>query len=113
MGNLKNQIIKLLFRASKHQFKASSSHNLCNGHSNAIKIIRNEHGNIFGGFTNISWASGGENGIHFKSDQGKTFIFLLHSDVFPSKSLTIWNHVWQEGGLYKYGVGHAKKESTS
>ena len=45
---------KLLYRASEHNYLASSTfHKLCDNHGPTITIIKSNFGNIFGGFTSI------------------------------------------------------------
>ena len=50
---------KLLYRASENEYSASQFHKLCDGKGTTITIIESDFGNIFGGYTNIPWASQG------------------------------------------------------
>ncbi len=43
--------IKLLFRASEHNFSIKKFHESCDGHSNTITIIKNNFDHIFGAYT--------------------------------------------------------------
>lgn len=67
---------KLLYRASESQYLASEFHKSCDGKGATITIIRNNFGNIFGGYTNIPWSS--DNRHH--DAECKSFIFLLYSN---------------------------------
>ena len=66
---------KLLFRASENAYLASKFHESCDGKGPTVTIIRNNFGNIFGGYTNIPWSST----YAFPIDKGESFLFLLHS----------------------------------
>jgi hypothetical protein len=48
---------KLIYRASKDGFNASSFHSKCNNQGPTITIIQSTNGNIFGGFNTASWVS--------------------------------------------------------
>ena len=65
----------LLYRASENNFLASKFHETCYGHGDTITIIKNNFGNIFGGYTNIPWSSDGK----WHSNNEKSFLFLLYS----------------------------------
>ena len=62
----------LIYRASKHGFKASDFHSKCNNKSNTLIVIQSTNGNIFGGYTEQDWSHNGG----YKSDP-KAFIFSL------------------------------------
>ena len=64
---------KLLFRASDHSYLASQFHKLCDGKGPTVTIIKNNFGNVFGGYTNIPWSSDTD----FHSDKGASILFLL------------------------------------
>eukprot|EP01083_Nonionella_stella_P162464 533405_1 len=67
--------IDLLYRASDHDFSASSFHNFCDNKGKTLVIIQAENGYIFGGYTHASWK------IPKYKRQQRTdgFIFLLRS----------------------------------
>ncbi len=48
---------KLLYRASKEGFSASSFHSKCNNQGPTITIIQSTNGNIFGGYNTASWVN--------------------------------------------------------
>ena len=43
--------IKLLFRASEHDFSGKKFHEICDDHGNTLTIVESNFGNIFGGYT--------------------------------------------------------------
>ena len=43
------------FRASEHNYKAASFHTICDPLGPTLSIIRCSNGNIFGGYTSVSW----------------------------------------------------------
>ena len=67
---------KCLFRASDHGFSASEFHKLCDEKGPTITIIKSNWGNIFGGYTSISWT----NHPHFCEDKN-AFLFLIKCDA--------------------------------
>ena len=85
--------IKLLFRASEHEFEGLKFHELCDGHAPTITIIKSNFKNIFGGYTNIPWSSDGT----FHRDKGASFLFLLHSED-ASQDTQIWE-LWNDQKL--------------
>jgi hypothetical protein len=50
----------LQYRASRDGFDAEEFHKRCDGIANTLTVIKSEHGNIFGGFTEKAWDSSGE-----------------------------------------------------
>ena len=92
---------KLLYRASENGYSSSSFHSLCDNQGKTITIIKSGFGNIFGGYTNIPWKSYGG----YKSDQGKSFIFLLHSNDQSQQCPKIWNYR-KKGSIFCGEVCH-------
>ncbi|KAK8809680.1 hypothetical protein WA158_000623 [Blastocystis sp. Blastoise] len=78
---------KLLFRASEHEYKASEFHKYCDNKGETVTIIKhigkNNHINIFGGYTNQNWESGSGS---YKS-YSKEFLFTLSNEhgIPPTK----------------------------
>lgn len=70
------QTWKLLYRASRDGYDASSFHQKCDSHSNTLTIIRTDTMRIFGGFTGSTWSSDAN---EFKSDP-YAFLFNLTND---------------------------------
>ena len=48
---------KLQYRATRDGFTANNFHSMCNRIANTLTIIKSEHGNILGGFTEKAWNS--------------------------------------------------------
>ncbi|KAK8789781.1 hypothetical protein WA158_006561 [Blastocystis sp. Blastoise] len=77
---------KLLFRASKHDFLASEFHKYCDDQGETVTIIKhighNNHMNVFGGYTDQSWAGS----CSYKS-HSKEFLFTLSNEhgIPPTK----------------------------
>ncbi|KAK8803196.1 hypothetical protein WA158_000890 [Blastocystis sp. Blastoise] len=77
---------KLLFRASEHDWKASEFHNYCNNKGETVTLIKhighNNHINIFGGYTDQSWA-----GSCSWKPYSKEFLFTLSNEhgIPPTK----------------------------
>ena len=64
--------LELIYRGTRDGSKSSDFHNKCDNQGPTICLYKNEKGNIFGGFTSISWTNNGE----YHSDP-KSFIFTL------------------------------------
>ena len=75
---LSDKQFKLLYRASRDGFEASSFHAKCDNQPRTLTIIKTARGYIFGGYTAVAWDS---NTCHHKFDQA-AFIFSLKN---PSK----------------------------
>ncbi|KAK8791967.1 hypothetical protein WA158_005344 [Blastocystis sp. Blastoise] len=84
LGNPKK--MKLLFRASEHDFLASEFHKYCDNKGETVTIIKhignNNHINIFGGYTNQSWDSSNRWKMY-----SKEFLFTLSNEhnIPPTK----------------------------
>jgi hypothetical protein len=85
---------KLLWRGTRDGFSAGEFHGRCDGHANTLTIICDTSGNIFGGFTPVSWesrewnAEGGAADNCRKADPTlKSFLFTLKNphDYPPKK----------------------------
>ena len=64
--------IKLIYRLSKDGAKSIDFHKKCDNQGETLVLYENEKGNIFGGFTSISWTSDGS----YHNDPN-SFIFTL------------------------------------
>jgi hypothetical protein len=49
--------LKLLFRASEHQFKAAKFHQFCDNIPNTFTLIRTEFGKTIAAYTPLKWTS--------------------------------------------------------
>ncbi|MBX9641612.1 MAG: TLD domain-containing protein, partial [Mycobacteriaceae bacterium] len=66
--------ITLLYRASRDGRDASSFHRLCDNQGPTITLIKDEQGNVFGGFAALSWHSN-----NTYSDDRSSFLFTLRN----------------------------------
>lgn len=64
----------LLYRSSRDGRDATSFHHLCDNQGSTVTLIKDEEGNIFGGFASSSWHS--ENSY---SDDLSSFLFTLRN----------------------------------
>ena len=55
LSNIKK--FKLLYRASENEYSAKRFHEACDNHGPTITIIKNQIGNVFGGYTKVKWQS--------------------------------------------------------
>jgi hypothetical protein len=74
----------LLWRGGRDGFGTGEFHRLCDGHANTLTLIMDTDGNIFGGFTPVTWESrkwngkDGEEDNRFKADTTlKSFLFTV------------------------------------
>ena len=91
--------VTLLYKPSEHQYSASKFHELCDGQGATVTLIKSEFGNIFGGYTNISWSSIDLN----IRNSGNTFLFLLSSQIEKQECPKIWKSTGE------LAVGHWKE----
>jgi hypothetical protein len=71
----------LIYRASQDGFEASSFHAKCDKQPNTLIIIKSEHGNIFGGYTEQDWTP--NEGL--KTDSNSYIFSLINKDNKPLK----------------------------
>jgi len=71
----------LIYRASQDGFEASSFHAKCDKQPNTLIIIKSEHGNIFGGYTEQDWTP--NEGL--KTDNNSYIFSLINKDNKPLK----------------------------
>ena len=69
---------RLVYRATEHGFDAADFHHRCDSLGPTLSIIQSDFGNIFGGFTSVSWSSAQQ-----RTDQAdeKAFLFTLKNAV--------------------------------
>ena len=74
--------MELLYRGTKDGMSNDVFHNKCNNKGPTITLIKNDKGNIFGGYTSISWTSYG----NYRSAPD-SFIFTLTNiyGISPTK----------------------------
>ena len=67
----------LLYQGSRDGFAASDFHSRCDGKPNTLTIVKSSSGNIFGGYTTISWESNDYDGDYGYKYDNSAFIFSL------------------------------------
>ncbi|KAK8797566.1 hypothetical protein WA158_005912 [Blastocystis sp. Blastoise] len=91
---------KLLFRASEHDYKASEFHKYCDNQGETVTIIKhlgkNNHINIFGGYTDQSWA-----GSDWKP-YSKEFLFTLSNEHGIPPTQYDYNYKTNNKAIYCY-----------
>ncbi|EFC45628.1 predicted protein [Naegleria gruberi] len=63
VNSVRSKPITLLYRSSRDSYNPSIFHSLCDNKGPTITIVKANTGAIFGGYTSISWNSGGVNFI--------------------------------------------------
>jgi len=71
----------LIYRASQDGFEASSFHLKCDKQPNTLIIIKSEHGNVFGGYTEQDWTPSN----NWKTDKNSFIFSLINKDNRPFK----------------------------
>ena len=80
--------MELIFRGTKDGMTNTAFHNKCDNKGQTINLIKNDKGNIFGGYASISWTSA--NSIYISAPE--SFLFTLTNihntqpTKFPSKN---------------------------
>ena len=96
----------LIYRASQDGFNANDFHSKCDKQPNTLIIIKSEHGNIFGGYTEQDWTSNN----NLKTDNNSYIFSLINKDNKPLKlkcpesSKAIWCGS-DFGPIFGYGPG--------
>ena len=54
---IKPNEVKLLFRASEHNFSAKAFHQKCDNIEDTLVLIRTQFGKTIGGYTHYPWKS--------------------------------------------------------
>jgi len=93
--------IELIYRATRDGTLSKNFHEKCDNKGPTISLIKNEKGNIFGGFSSISWTSQGNN-----KSAPNSFLFTL-SNIYgtnPTKfQLKDNNYTWAIYDNLDYG----------
>jgi len=69
------------YRASQDGFKAKDFHSKCDKQPNTLIIIKSEHGNIFGGYTEKDWTPN----KYRKYDENSFIFSLINEYKMPLK----------------------------
>jgi len=76
---------KLQYRATRDGFIGQNFHSKCDGIANTLTIIKSEHGNIFGGFTEKAWKSSSTGGC--VADPNAFVFSLVNKENKPFKAV--------------------------
>ena len=76
-NNPKQLKLRLIFRASEHEFRAAAFHQKCDNIANTLTVARTEFGKTIGGFSKYKWNEP-NNLSHVVNSNRETF--LLHFD---------------------------------
>ena len=104
---------KLIYRATRDNFSASSFHSRCDGIPNTVTIIKTTSNSVFGGFTSASWSSPSSYGYRYDAN---AFVFSLRREGSQNKQRL--NVTQPYAAIYNYydsgptfGDGHDIKVS--
>ena len=104
--------MELIYRGTRDGSSSNIFHNKCDNQGPTICLFKNEKGNIFGGYTSVSWASPDKGQYKSANDN---FIFTLTNiyETIPTKyPLTNYfeKAVYHDKGLGPvFGYGHDLK----
>jgi len=97
---VKYQQWKLLYKATRDGFTASTFHELCDDKGSTMVIIKSSEGWLFGGFTSQSWKA-----LAYKTDP-KAFLFTLtNPHSIPPSSFVVNNSLRQYAILCNNAYG--------
>ena len=102
--------MELIFRGTRDGLNNKNFHNKCDNQGETITLCRNNKGNIFGGYSSISWAIDYKNGGTFYSSPN-SFLFTLSNiyNTIPTKFLSKkdGNEIYQHDDFGpRFGKGH-------
>ncbi|CDW86599.1 tldc domain-containing protein [Stylonychia lemnae] len=93
----------LIFKATNDGFVGSSFHQKCNNQGPTISFILSEHGQVFGGYTSVSWTT--PYSYSYFSDL-KAFIFSLSKNTLLKQYQNFSHSVYHQGEqLMCFGYG--------
>ena len=72
--------VELLYRGSRDGFDARRFHLLCDNKGPTLSAVKSTKGNVFGGFTSVSWNSSG-----YSFDDKNAFLFSLKGPLGANK----------------------------
>jgi len=72
--------MELIYRGTKNGMTSSEFHNKCDNKGESITLIKNEKGNIFGGYASIPWTSASDGWY----SAPESFIFTL-SNIYNTE----------------------------
>jgi len=81
--------MELIYRGTRDGMTSNVFHNKCDNKGETITLIKNEKGNIFGGYASIPWTSPRKT-IHYSAPESFIFtlsnIYNIEPTKFPSKN---------------------------
>jgi hypothetical protein len=79
LSEFRSKVFTLLYQATRDGFRDQTFHSRCDSHANTLCLILDTNGNIFGGFTPLTWDSSNyAHSVTWKSDPtSKGFLFTL------------------------------------
>jgi hypothetical protein len=86
---------RLIYRASRDGFAASSFHSKCDNIANTVTVIRTTSNSVFGGFTSAKWTSNWE-----WSYDANAFIFSLRRSGNSNKER--FNVTYPDDAIFSY-----------
>ncbi|CDW77767.1 UNKNOWN [Stylonychia lemnae] len=86
---------KLLYKATRDGFQPADFHRLCDNQGPTVSFIQSEHGEVFGGYTSVSWTS--ENKY---SKDSEAFVFSLTKNTLHKQYQNIGTAIGQWGGYF-------------
>ena len=80
--------MELIFRGSRDGMTADNFHNKCDNNGKTITLIKNDKGNIFGGYASIPWTN--HSGSYFSAPDSFIFtltnMYKIEPTKFPNKN---------------------------
>ncbi len=101
LTNFKSKAWKLIYKASKHGFRAHDFHLKCDNYSNTFTLIKTDNLYVFGGYTTQTWNNCGIFGC-FKTDKQAFLISLVNLKNVPIK-FTLFDEFSAIYAYSKYG----------
>jgi hypothetical protein len=91
--------MKRLYKATEHGFAIDKFHSLCDEKGPTLSLIKTVSGNIFGGYTTMSWDTSDE----YKKD---TQSFLFSVDKQTRYPIISYDYAIYCGGAYGLNFGN-------
>jgi len=100
--------MELIYRGTRDGMTNTVFHNKCDNKGESITLIKNEKGNIFGGYASIPWTSN-NNAIFCSAPE--SFIFTL-SNIYNTEPTKFPSKNDQQDIYHILNVGHALEEDV-
>ncbi|CDW81058.1 tldc domain-containing protein [Stylonychia lemnae] len=96
---------KLIFKATNDGFTASNFHQKCDNKGPTISFIQSEHGQVFGGYTTVSWTTPDNN--NKLNNDNDAFVFSLSKNTLHKQYQNFDNAVLHyKDWLMLFGSSH-------